>query len=321
MAETLTYTGDKVREFKDAKKLGIDPYDTSEDLKEAVNLALYLKQPLLLMGEPGSGKTKLAEAVAAELHGDKWENHYFRWDVKSASKARDGMYQYDALGRLYAASSKDPRAESAEPFTKYGQFGLALTEPQNGDIPNIVLIDEVDKADIDFPNDLLLEIEKGEFIIAEQDNKKITKTSEVLVFITSNRERELPAAFLRRCLYHFINFPKRDQLISIINNKFGKAKDDTVVSNAVDLFLDLRGKIEGQFAENEKKPATSELIEWFRALDRYTKPEDKNGLGEKEKAYIDMIINYKKGTVDKSTIPFRQTLLKTYESNQLFETK
>jgi MoxR-like ATPase len=317
MAKTLTYTGDLVR--KPAEELGIDPYDTSDELKEAVNLAILLKQPLLLMGEPGSGKTKLAEAVAAELHGKKWKEHYFRWDVKSTSKARDGLYQYDALGRLYDASSDDPRAKSAANYITYGQFGKALTEPQNGTIPNILLIDEVDKADIDFPNDLLLEIERREFYISETD-EKVTKKSDVLLFITSNRERELPAAFLRRCLYHFINFPRHDQLVSIINNKFSKEEGDTLVNNAVNLFLDLRTRIEGQFSENEKKPATSELIEWFRVIDHYAS-KGKSTLGERQNAYIDIVKTYEKGSLDKMQIPFRQALLKTLESNQLFETK
>jgi MoxR-like ATPase len=315
MANTLTYTGNLVR--KPATELGIEPYDTSEELKEAVNLAILLKQPLLLMGEPGSGKTKLAEAVAAELHGKKWQNHYYRWDVKSTSKAKDGLYQYDALRRLYDASSKNKDAASPGKYITYGAFGNALTKRQNGKIPNILLIDEVDKADIDFPNDLLLEIEKNEFYIPELD-EKVTKKSEVLIFITSNRERELPAAFLRRCLYHFINFPKQDQLVAIINNKFEKKEGDKMVANAVNLFLDVRGKVEGQFAENEKKPATSELIDWFKKIN-YCLSRDAASLEERERNYIDIIKKYEKGSIDKLPIPFRQALLKTLESNQLFE--
>jgi MoxR-like ATPase len=234
MVNTLNYTGDALRNPGNPYKL--DHYDPSPQLVDAINLTLLLKQPLLLMGDPGCGKTRVAEAVAAELHQGDWKNHYYRWDIKSTSKARDGIYQYDALGRLYDASNHDEKATKFENYIKYGKFADALTQPQNGDIPNVLLIDEIDKADIDFPNDLLLEIEKGEFFIPEL-NKTVTRKSDVIIFITSNRERDLPPAFLRRCLYHYINFPKQEDLEKIIMARFQKKEDDQLVKNAVSIFI------------------------------------------------------------------------------------
>jgi MoxR-like ATPase len=316
MSKILTFTGKFLETRNEA--LNLDAYHPSDELTESVNLAILLQQPLLLMGEPGCGKTRLAEAVAAELHGDKWRNHYFRWDIKSSSKAKDGIYQYDALRRLYDANSKNADATNMNNYITYGKLAEALTKPQNEGKPNILLIDEIDKADIDFPNDLLIEIEKGRFFIPEL-NKEFDKTSEVLVFITSNRERELPSAFLRRCLYHYIIFPDFADLQKIIHAKFARKDDDLFVKNAVNLFLDIRHKVEGQFAETEKKPATSELIEWFRVIDHYQKLKEIGyDLKESDVAFVQTIENYLEGSIGEIRIPFKQVLLKTFESNKLF---
>ncbi|MGB8193140.1 MAG: MoxR family ATPase [Chitinophagaceae bacterium] len=312
--DTLTYTGT----FLKQPALNLEVYDPSPELVEAVNLALLVEQPLLLMGEPGSGKTRLAEAVAAELHGENYKNHYFRWDIKSTSTAKEGIYQYDALKRMYDVNAQSASARKIRNYISYGKFAEALTEPQNGNLPNILLIDEIDKAGIDFPNDLLLEIEKKEFFIPEL-NERIEASSKVLIFITSNRERELPPAFLRRCLYHYIKFPAHDDLTKIIHARFGQRSNEKLVTNAVHLFLDIRAKIEAQFAENEKKPATSELLDWFRVVnDRITRKDKLTGSEKKE---LERIEKYEKGKLDENTpIPFRQALLKTWESNQLFKT-
>lgn len=316
MAKILNYTGEFLKEKKE--DLNLEVYLPSEELIEAVNLALLLEQPLLLMGEPGCGKTRLAEAVAAELHGKKWKDHYFRWDIKSSSKAKDGIYQYDALKRLYDANSKNENSIEVSKYIKYGKLAEALTKPQNGNLPNIVLIDEIDKADIDFPNDLLLEIEKGEFFIPEL-NETFERKSKVLVFITSNRERELPPAFLRRCLYHYITFPTPSELKSIVMSKFEKKEDDLLIQNAVKLFSDIRDKIDEQFAGTDKKPATSELLEWFRVINHFIELKEKGRINNKERVFLDTIESYAEGELDTIKIPFKQVLLKTFESNQLFE--
>jgi len=174
---------------------------------------MQLKRPLLIMGEPGCGKTRLAEAVAYELHGEDMEKHYFRWDIKSTTKAKDGIYQYDALGRLYDVNVEDKKAKDIETnYITYGALAKAFSESQNANgAPNVLLIDEIDKADIDFPNDLLLELENKEYVVRELNDKKVQAKSEALIFVTSNQEKELPPAFLRRCLYHFIEFPDKEK--------------------------------------------------------------------------------------------------------------
>ena len=315
--DKLIYTGTALQQTD--KVLKLDAYAPSPELVEAVNLAILLKQPLLLMGEPGCGKTRLAEAVAAELHGKKWKSHYFRWDIKSTTKAKDGIYQYNALKRLYDANINNPDAADVSNYISYGPFANALTGKTNGTKPNIILIDEIDKADIDFPNDLLLEIEKNEFQIPELNNQKVEGKNPVIIFITSNRERELPPAFLRRCLYFYINFPRQAELIRIINAKFETSSDDQLVKNAVSLFTDIRKKVEIQFAETEKKPSTSELLKWFEVIHFYRKWKEAGTISPEQLLVLQSIENYDPAGFDAMKIPFQQALLKTWESNQLFQ--
>ena len=327
--QILRYLGTFLHEINEQNQyLGLDPYQPSSSLIEAVNLAIILNQPLLLMGEPGCGKTRLAEAVAAELHQNTdYTKRYFRWDIKSTSKAKEGIYQYDALRRLYDANAGQADAREITNYISDGPLLEAFKAPQHNGLPNILLIDEIDKADIDFPNDLLLELDKAssfqekQFFIPELNDYE-KGSSKVLIFITSNRERELPAAFLRRCLYHKIEFPKGPTLVNILKAKFGKKtnQEEAFIRNAVSLFWDVRDKVKG-FSESEKRPSTSELIEWFHIIEECQKLKNKPEYSPQEKELLnqlEVIENYD-GNVDGIRIPFQQVLLKTWESNLLFE--
>jgi MoxR-like ATPase len=249
------------------------PYLPDEALVEAVNLAIYLKRPLLLKGEPGCGKTRLARAVAYELRLP-----YEAWYVKSTSHARDGLYTYDMVGRLrdaqLAASGriKDediPRIDNPASYIRWGQLGRAFQNSQR----TVILIDEIDKADIDFPNDLLLELDESRFLVEETGQEIWAKEgAEPIVFITSNDEKDLPDAFLRRCLFHYVEFPGRDRLVEIVKLHFHDAPED-LAKKAVDRFQELRKKMEEDKGEAGKKVSTSELIDWFRVLNMYPRDE------------------------------------------------
>lgn len=253
------------------------PYLPSRELVEAVNLAIYLERPLLLKGEPGCGKTQLASAVADEL-GLPLES----WYVKSTSRARDGLYNYDAVGRLRDAQlagsnrlteEQIRKADDPATYVRWGPLGRAFRNPQR----TVVLIDEIDKADIDFPNDLLLELDKQQFLV-EETGEEIKAQVPPIVFITSNDEKDLPDAFLRRCLFHFVEFPDHDRLVQIILSRFPSAPEE-LVNQAVSRFLALREDMKRDKGEAGKKVSTSELIDWFQVLRRYPKDEALGHLG------------------------------------------
>lgn len=247
------------------------PYLPNPELVEAVNLAIYLERPLLLKGEPGCGKTQLANAVAYEL-GLKLE----AWYVKSTSRGRDGLYTYDAVGRLrdaqLAASGRlteeqIQRIDDSTTYVRWGPLGRAFQQSQR----TVVLIDEIDKADIDFPNDLLLELDQKRFIV-EETGQEVEAKAAPIVLITSNDEKDLPDAFLRRCLFHYVEFPSPERLIEIVNSHF-PASPQALLDKAVVRFLQLREEMRKDKGEAGKKVSTSELIDWFRVLRRYPQDE------------------------------------------------
>lgn len=247
-------------------------YLPSPDLVNAVNLAIQLERPLLLKGEPGCGKTTIAHDVAQEL-GLEIEV----WNVKSTSRASDGLYHYDNIARLRDSQRLD-RLRRMRPvkerrfsrtYIKFGPLGRAFTSNK----PKVILIDEIDKADIDFPNDLLFELDENCFEIIET-GEKILHKHKPLLFITSNSERDLPDAFLRRCLFHYIEFPTKERLADIINLKFGTPNPE-LVTQALDRFWKLREGQEANRESSRKKVSTSELIDWFAVLqDEKFLPQD-----------------------------------------------
>jgi MoxR-like ATPase len=278
MAEILShnqfeYTGKVQPQWgePDANGQLLYPYLPDEELIEAVNLAIFLERPLLLKGEPGCGKTRLATAVAYEL-GLPLET----WYIKSTTQAKDGLYSYDAVTRLRDAQLaaagriiKDediPRISDSATYVKWGPLGRAFQNNQR----TVVLIDEIDKADIDFPNDLLLELDQQKFIV-DETGEEVTAKAPPIVFITSNDEKDLPDAFLRRCLFHYVEFPTPERLIEIINSHFPDSQQQ-LIAKAVIRFLKLRDEMGKDKGEAGKKVSTSELIDWFKVLKRY--PED-----------------------------------------------
>lgn len=229
---------------------GTDKYVATEDLRMAVNAAVTLERPLLIKGEPGTGKTMLAEEVAESLN-----MKLYQWHIKSTTKAQQGLYEYDAVSRLRDSQLGDDKVHDIKNYIKKGK----LWEAFESDEQVVLLIDEIDKADIEFPNDLLVEIDKMEFFVYET-GETIKAKKRPIVIITSNNEKELPDAFLRRCFFHYINFPDRDTMMQIIDVHYPTIKAD-LVNEALDIFFDVR-KVPGL----KKKPSTSELIDWLKLL-------------------------------------------------------
>ncbi|MDZ7958204.1 MAG: MoxR family ATPase [Aulosira sp. DedQUE10] len=267
------YTGKIQPKIGERKANGqlLYPYLPNSELVEVVNLAVYLRRPLLLKGEPGCGKTQLANAVAYEL-GLKLA----AWYVKSTSRAKDGLYTYDAVGRLRDAqlaasgllsAEELQRIDEPSAYVRWGPLGRAFQQEK----PTVVLIDEIDKADIDFPNDLLLELDERRFIV-EETGEEIESKADSIVIITSNDEKDLPDAFLRRCLFHYVEFPNIERLIEIVNTHFPMSQE-LLVNKAIARFMELRDEMKKDRGESSKKVSTSELIDWFRVLRRYPQDE------------------------------------------------
>ena len=229
---------------------GTDAYHASDELALAVNAAVRLERPLLIKGEPGTGKTVLAEQVARALG-----RPLLAWHIKSSTRAQQGLYEYDAVSRLRDSQLGDERVHDIRNYIRRGK----LWEAFDSETPAVLLIDEIDKADIEFPNDLLLELDRMEFHVYET-GETVRARHRPLVIITSNNEKELPDAFLRRCFFHFIQFPDRETMQKIVAIHFPDLKRD-LVTRALDCFFELR-EVPGL----KKPPSTSELLDWIKLL-------------------------------------------------------
>ena len=266
---------------------GTDRYIATDDLKVAVNAAVALERPLLIKGEPGTGKTVLAYEIAKAFDAT-----LITWHVKSTTKAHNGLYEYDAVSRLRDSQLGDPRVHDVRNYLKKGKLWEAFTSPTRP----VLLIDEIDKADIEFPNDLLQELDRMEFYVGETD-ETIRAEIRPIVIITSNNEKELPDAFLRRCFFHFIRFPDAETLSAIVDVHFPGIKP-RLVSEALKTFYEIRDT-----PGLKKKPSTSELLDWLKLL--LVEDIDPDVLREK--------------TPNKLIPPLHGALLKNEQDLHLFE--
>ena len=232
------------------KFTGTKDYIATDDLKVAVNASITLERPLLIKGEPGTGKTVLAEEVAKALNAP-----LLTWHIKSTTKAQQGLYEYDAVPRLRDSQLGDPRVSDIKNYIKRGKLWDAFTSDERP----VLLIDEIDKADIEFPNDLLLELDRMEFFVYET-GENIKAAKRPVVMITSNNEKELPDAFLRRCFFHYIKFPDAETMGQIVEVHFPGIKQ-RLVEEALRIFFEVR-EVPGL----KKKPSTSELLDWLKLL-------------------------------------------------------
>jgi len=266
---------------------GTSNYVATDDLKVAVNAAAMLRRPLLVKGEPGTGKTVLAEEIAKAMNAP-----LITWHIKSSTKAQQGLYEYDAVARLRDGQLGEERVHDIRNYIKKGKLWEAFTAPE---LP-VLLIDEIDKADIEFPNDLLQELDRMAFDVYET-GERIAAVDRPIVVITSNNEKELPDAFLRRCFFHYIKFPERDTMQAIIDVHFPGIQK-ILISRALDIFYQVRD-VPGL----KKKPSTSELLDWLKLL-----------LAE------DMPLDVLQSTDSKNAIPpLHGALLKNEQDIMLFE--
>jgi MoxR-like ATPase len=229
---------------------GTKTYVATEDLRVAVNAAIALERPLLVKGEPGTGKTILAHEIAAAL-----DKHLITWHIKSTTRAQQGLYEYDAVARLRDSQLGDAKVANIRNYIQRGKLWDAFV----ADAAPVLLIDEIDKADIEFPNDLLLELDRMEFFVYETRETVVAKQRPIVV-ITSNNEKELPDAFLRRCFFHYIRFPDRDTMTEIVEVHF-PGLQKKLLAEALTVFYEIR-EVPGL----KKKPSTSELLDWIKLL-------------------------------------------------------
>ena len=272
----------KMKEVSNFK--GSSDYVASRELMNAVNVAVALQKPLLIKGEPGTGKTMLAEAIAESMN-----KKLIIWNIKSTTKAQEGLYVYDTVQRLYDSQFGEGDVSDIKKYIKLGKLGEAFTSEEQV----VMLIDEIDKADLEFPNDLLWELDKMEYHIPET-KETIRAKHRPIVIITSNAEKELPDAFLRRCIFHYIEFPDQEKMEEIVRVHYPNIQEN-LLQKAMEAFYYIRG-----LKDIQKKPSTSELLDWLQALTL-------SGI-----------------SVDKITteIPFLGVLLKKYQDMEsLFDVK
>lgn len=270
---------------------GSNDYVASEELMRAVNIAIALEKPLLIKGEPGTGKTMLAQSVAKAL-----DKELIIWNIKSTTKAQDGLYVYDVVQRLYDSQFGTDGVDDIKKYVKLGKIGDAFSSEKQV----ILLIDEIDKADLEFPNDLLWELDKMEFYIPETGETVKAKKRHIVI-ITSNAEKELPDAFLRRCIFHYIEFPNEELMKEIIKVHFPDLEDN-IIKQTIAAFYYVRS-----LRDIQKKPSTSEIIDWIQALtisgipvEKITKEIPFAGVILKKNEDIDALERSKK----RSTFPF-----------------
>jgi MoxR-like ATPase len=306
----LEYLGQPQYQPQPNRQKRIFPYLPNLDLVQAVNLAIALERPLFLQGEPGCGKTLLAPAIAYEFaqryleKGQTWP--YFRWNIKSTSTAKQGCYIYDALGKLRDAQLvgtpalgrflKDEqrqqlveRLSDPEGYLEWGAMGRAL---QHQERRPILLIDEIDKADIDFPNDLLSVLEESYFTVDETQKRVPAEedgANKPIVIITSNQEQDLPEAFLRRCLFFYLPFPDDNHLKDIIKCHFPASEQEEIIDKAIAKFLEIRGQV----PPYGKKPSTSELLDWLTVLIGQTDALEKIDTIAQNPAYAGILLKSK----------------------------
>ncbi len=266
---------------------GTDSYIATEDLMLAVNAAIVLGRPLLIKGEPGTGKTMLAEEVARGLG-----KTLFQWHIKSTTKAQQGLYEYDAVSRLRDSQLGDDRVHDIANYIIKGKLWEAFESEEQP----VLLIDEVDKADIEFPNDLLQELDRMEFYVYET-RQTIVARNRPIIIITSNNEKELPDAFLRRCFFHYIRFPDHETMQKIVHAHYPDLKKK-LLKEAMEVFFGIR-----EISGLKKKPSTSELLDWLHILTREDVPPE----------------TLKKSRDDKKMPPFHGALLKNEQDVQLFD--
>lgn len=313
----------------------IFPYIADPDLIKAVNLSILLERPLLLMGEPGCGKTRVAQAVAYELYHrledgiitQDYLDFYYEWNIKSSSKAQEGLYSFDAIRRLGDAQILSAQAQAnpdidlgkelaKKKYIQLGEMGEAFHKSKDEKFRPILLIDEIDKADIDFPNDLLNELDNSFFRIPET-GERINAEVNPIVFITSNAEKDLPDAFLRRCLFHYIKPFDETMFMKIINSRFYKLDQEDpaeeLVEQAVQQFIAIRSKINDNKSVTGKSISTSELIDWYQALKYYSTTDEE---GQAAELLLAELEKAGKGTLE---IPFRQVLLKNWNTLAAFD--